>query len=126
MKKNLPVILLKGIVLLPYNDIRLEFDNKLSKTIIDDAELFHDGEVLVVSQPSPIEEMPNIHDLPKIGVVGKISRKIELPNGKTRLVITGCDRCRILEYLKPTEDIMEAIVDIYEEDKIPSETADAT
>ena len=31
---NLPVILLKGIVLLPNNEIRLEFDGTVSKSVL--------------------------------------------------------------------------------------------
>ena len=45
MKTNLPVIILKGIVLLPNNDIRLEFENDDSKNIVDISELFHDNKV---------------------------------------------------------------------------------
>ena len=35
MKTNLPVILLKGLVLIPNNEIRLEFDNSDSKSVIE-------------------------------------------------------------------------------------------
>ena len=38
-ENQLPVILLRGLVLLPHNEIRLEFDNDESKNIIDVAEL---------------------------------------------------------------------------------------
>jgi len=111
IKTDLPVILLRGIVLLPNNDIRLEFDNDISKNIIDIAELFHDNNILVVSQNDPLEESPNIKELPKIGVVSKISHKMELPNGKTRIIITGIKRARIHEYLNlnKTTEMLEAI-----------------
>ena len=54
IKTELPVIILKGIVLLPNNDIKLEFDNDLSKSIIDVAELFHDNKILIVSNENKI------------------------------------------------------------------------
>ena len=41
IKTNLPVILLRGLILLPNNEIRLEFDNDLSKNIIDVIILHH-------------------------------------------------------------------------------------
>ena len=63
IKTDLPVILLKGILLLPNNDIRLEFSNDDSKNIIDVSELFHDGEILVVST-TDLPEKPNIDKLP--------------------------------------------------------------
>ena len=111
IKTDLPVILLRGTVLLPNNDIRLEFDNDVSKNIIDIAELFHDNNILVVSGNDPLEEVPNIKELPKIGVISKISHKMELPNGKTRIIITGLKRAQIYEYLNLNKksEILEAI-----------------
>jgi len=112
VKMNLPVVLLKGIVLLPNNEIRLEFDNTVSKSVIDVSELFHDNNVLVVSQENLLEEFPKISDLPRIGVIAKIIHKIELPNGNVRVVIKGSRRGKVLEYLnlEKGSDILEAIV----------------
>lgn len=120
IKKNLPVILLRGIVLLPNNDIRLEFDNDFSKNIIDVSEMFHDNELLVVSHKDYLEEVPSINDLPNIGIVSKITHKMELPNGKTRVVIEGIYRAQIFEYLNlnKSDEILESIIGIIEEEKI--------
>ena len=121
-KSELPVIILRGIILLPNNDIRLEFDNDVSKNIIDVAELFHDSKVLIISKENPLEESVDIKELPKIGVIGKLSHKMELPNGKTRLVITGLKRANVIEFLNndKNEDILEAIVE-----EIPSQEIDS-
>lgn len=110
MKQNLPVLLLKGLILIPSNDIRLEFDNDLSKAIIDVAEIFHDSHVLVVNQENPLEEHLDIKKLPKVGIIGKINHKIELPNGKTRVVISGLRRAYVDEYNRCEEDVLEAVV----------------
>ena len=121
MKSNLPVIILRGIVLLPNNDIRLEFDNDSSKNIIDVAELFHDNNLLVVSELN-IENI-DISSLPKIGVISKITHKLELPNGKTRIVIKGFSRAQVYEYLNTNSqnDVLESIVS-----EIPSKNIDPT
>lgn len=120
IKTDLPVILLRGIVLLPNNDIRLEFDSDISKNIIDVSELFHDNNILVVSQNDPLEEVPNIKELPKIGVMAKISHKMELPNGKTRIIITGIKRAKIYEYLNlnKSSEVLEAIASEIEDERI--------
>lgn len=120
IKTDLPVILLRGIILLPNNDIRLEFDNDISKNIIDIAELFHDNNILVVSQSDPLEESPNVKELPKIGVIAKISHKMELPNGKTRIIITGIKRAKIYEYLNlnKTSEVLEAIAGEIDDEQI--------
>ena len=59
VKSDLPVILLRGIVLLPNNELRLEFDNDESKNIIDLAQVFHENHLLVVSSNDPLEESPD-------------------------------------------------------------------
>lgn len=112
IKTNLPVIILKGLVLLPNNDIRIEFDDDVTKNIIDVAELFHDNNILVVSQIDPLEEDPDINDLPRVGVIGNISHKMELPNGRLRVVINGIKRALVHEYmdLNRTSEVLESIV----------------
>jgi len=121
LKINLPVIILKGIVLLPNNDIRLEFTNDDSKNIIDVAEMFHDNEILVVSTTNTLEDLPNLKNLPKIGVISKITHKMELPNGKTRIIITGERRAKVHEYLNLNNsfEVIESIVS-----NIPNENID--
>ena len=112
IKTNLPVIVLRGLVLLPDNELRIEFDDDVSRNIIDVAELFHDNNILVVSQIDPLEEDPDIKDLPKIGVISKINHKLELPNGRLRVVIKGIKRAVIHEYmdLNRTSEVLESIV----------------
>lgn len=120
MKINLPVLILRGIVLLPNNDIRLEFDNSTSKNIIDVSEMFHDSNILVISNPDLIEEEPDLKKLPKLGVIAKINNRMDLPNGKTRVVISGIRRARVHELLNTNKqfDIMESIVSNIENIKI--------
>lgn len=114
MKKyNLPAILLRGLVLLPHNTMKLEFDEKnVGNSVIDMSELFHDNHILVVSDYTK-DQIPNI------GVVSKIINKIELPNGNTRMDILGLRRVEVVEYLNitKTKDPLESIVcEIEEED----------
>ena len=96
---NLPVIVLKGIILLPNNDIRLEFQDNETKNIIDVSEMFHDNKLLVIGQIDTIEESTNISELPKIGVISKINHKVKLPNGNIRVTISGISRAYVHEYM---------------------------
>lgn len=120
LKTDLPVILLRGIVLLPNNEMRLEFDNEMNRNVIDISELFHDKNLLVVSNPDPLEEKPNLRDLPKIGVVCHISHRMELPNGKMRVIIKGIRRATVYEYLNLNkgEELLEAIICENEEELV--------
>ena len=110
MKSNLPVIILRGITLLPNNDLRLEFENDSSKNIIDVAELFHDNTLLVVSEVNLDGDLTT-NNLPDIGVISKITHKLELPNGKVRIVIKGLVRARVYEYLNinSQSEVLESI-----------------
>jgi len=124
MKNNLPVIILKGLVLLPNCDIRIEFDREYYKNILDVAEIFHDNKVLIVVKENDLEETNDIKKLPKLGVVALISHKIELPNGKIRVVLTGIKRTKVLEYLTydKKDNMLECIISSIEEKTIDSKT----
>ena len=126
IKTDLPVIILKGIILLPNNDIRLEFSNEDSKNIIDVSEMFHDNEILVVSTFETFNE--DINKLPKIGVISQISHRIELPNGKTRVIITGKTRAEVHEYLNLNNsfEVLESIISNIKNEKIDEQEEIAT
>ncbi len=96
---NLPVMLLKGIVLLPYQDVRLDLNGKNSNGVIDLAIKNYGGNILIVCPLNPYEEAPDITDLPQVGVVGKIKSKLELPNGNIRIVVSGIRRAKITSYI---------------------------
>lgn len=104
MKNNLPVMLLKRIVLLPYQDIRLDLNNDISNKVIDLAIQKHNGEILIVCPVDPYEEAPDVSDLPAVGVVGKIKSKIQLQTGNLRIVVSGFKRVKILEYVNEIAD----------------------
>ena len=104
MKINLPVMLLKRIVLLPFQDVRLDLNNDISSRVIDLALRKHNGEILIVCPIDPYEEAPDVSDLPSVGVVGKIKSRLELPNGNLRLVVSGTKRVKILEYVNEIAD----------------------
>jgi ATP-dependent Lon protease len=104
VKTNLPVILLRGAVLLPHSEVRLEINNDIDKKIIELAETIHDNYVLVISPINPLEQEIIINDLPKIGVIGKIKLKMELNNGYTRVVIEGINRVNVYNYANYSEE----------------------
>jgi len=104
MKNNLPVMLLKRIVLLPFQDVRLDLNNDISSAVIDLAINKYNNEILIVCPTDPYEEAPDVSDLPSVGVVGKIKNKMELPNGNLRIVVSGQRRVKILEYINEVSD----------------------
>lgn len=106
---NLPILYLRDVVLLPFNDIRLEFSNDIDKKILNIAESNYDGYILLINLNDPLEEEPDYNTLPDIGILGKIKSKIDLPNGITRVVMTGIDRVEIVS-INNNNDFLSAFV----------------
>lgn len=118
MNKVVPVILLKELVILPNQEIKIELNNKLSKLIIRNAMANNDGKLLVVAPIDKKEEEPSIDDLPKVGVIATIKDKIQLPNGNIRVNLRGIDRVVVSCYM--TSDINENIINsIIEQVELP-------
>lgn len=110
-KTNLSVILLRGIVLLPHCELRLEINNDIERKIIEDAEKFNDGILLIVSPINPLEEVVKNSDLLKTGTIGKIKLKMELQNNITRVVVEGINRVNINEYISTPNNTFEATIE---------------
>ena len=110
VETNLPIIFLKEHILLPYNELRLEFSSEMDKLVLNTSELCHDSHLLLINLTDPLEINPSMRELPKVGILGKIKSKIELPNGVVRIVIVGIDRVEILNYLENEHNHLEAFV----------------
>lgn len=110
VQSNLPIIFLRDVVLFPYNELRIELSTDLERNILDISEKKYDNHLLLINLNDSLEERPNIRKLPKIGVLGKIKTKLELPNGIIRLVVVGLDRVEILNYIENDDSSYEAFV----------------
>ena len=112
MEQILPVMLLKGLILLPNGEVKIELNNDLSKEITRLAVKDFNRCVLVITPHNQVEEAPEVSDLPLVGVTCKIKSRIELPNGNVRITLKGIKRVKVLDYLnnQENEDILEANV----------------
>lgn len=110
VETNLPIILLKNVILFPYNEIRVEFTKSKEKLVLENSEKYNDNHILLINLIDPLEENPSIKDLPNIGVIGKIKSKIELSNGTVRVVIAGLSRVEILNYIESDYGYIESFV----------------
>lgn len=110
VETNLPILLLKTKILFPYNELRIEIATSKEKLVIENSKKFHDGHMLLINLDDPLEESPNIKDLPNIGIIGKIKSQIELQNGKTRITLSGLERVEVLNYYESEYDYIESFV----------------
>ncbi len=100
MNNYIPVLLLNELVIFPGQEIKIDLSNELSKKIIKQASKNNDDKVLVISPKNALEAAPSIEDLPSIGVIAIIKSKLELSNGKLRVVLRGLNRTKIDKYFQ--------------------------
>ena len=105
MDYSLLVMLLKDLVILPFQEIKLELKDEISKRIIKVSNKKYNDRVLVVS-PNVGNDDQSIDDLPKVGVVAYIKNKIELSNGNLRVTLKGEKRVKVILYKAFTNDIL--------------------
>lgn len=118
IKTNLPVLIIKNLILFPSSEIRLEFEREEEKQLLSLAENYYQNQIIVVNPDHDITNDINTDELPDVGVVGLIKMKMEMPNGKLRIIIKGEHRARIYAYSKDDE-LFEAMTA-----KIPMDQVD--
>ncbi len=105
MDYSLLVMLLKDLVILPFQEIKLELKDEISKRIIKVSNKKYNDRVLIVS-PKVSNDDQSIDDLPKVGVVAYIKNKIELSNGNLRVTLRGEKRVKVILYKAFTNEIL--------------------
>lgn len=90
------ILVINDMVIFPNNEVRLEYDNTYDHQMIDIVERINDDYMILVN---PIDEDNiDITSLPNYGVLGRLKLKINVPNGKTRIVIEGLNRVELTNY----------------------------
>ncbi len=96
MDEKLVVLIVNDMVIFPNSEVRIEFDNNYDKQMVAIVDKIEDNLMLIVN---PIEEDNlDITSCPKYGVLGRLKLKMNVPNGKTRIIIEGLDRVEISSY----------------------------
>ena len=95
---KLLVLIINDMVIFPNNEVRVEYDNVYDKQMIDIVDKIDDDLMLIVN---PIDENNiDVTSFPKYGVLGRLKLKMNVPNGKTRIVIEGIERVEISSYVE--------------------------
>lgn len=104
-KTRLPVLILKNIILFPFSEIRLELENMKDKELISLAESYYNKHILIIHPNDEMEDNIDKTSFPRIGVIGYISMKLDLPNNKTRIIIKGLKRVKVLSYVNEVDKV---------------------
>ena len=116
LKTNLPLLTLDNIILLPSSKIKLDISDSNIKKLIDIALNYFNGHLFFVS--TDIDKLKEN----QIGVITKISMRLDLPNGDIKIGLDGIGRAKVLNYSlnNGTSSVTITKVDIPQVDPIES------
>lgn len=95
-KEKLRVLIINDMVIFPNNEVRIEYDKNFDKQMSETFDC--DDELILIVNPID-ESNVDIMSLPNYGVLGRIKLKLNVPNGKTRVVLEGLKRVEITNYV---------------------------
>lgn len=92
--ENIPVLVLRDIVVFPYMIVPLYVGRVKSKRAIDNA-LNGDRMILLLTQKDATVENPKPEEMYKMGTVALIVRMLKLPDGRMRVLAQGISRAKV-------------------------------
>lgn len=115
IKTNLPVLFIKNHEIFPFCETKLEFSDLNLKKTISLSENVYDSCLMVIHQKlgDTLENLNNIN----IGILSKITFKIDMPNGNMRISLKGLNRA-VINNIKEEDNVYEADISILEKDDI--------
>ena len=81
-KTKLPVLVLKNMILFPHSEIRLEVENDKDKELISLADSYYNKHILIIHPSDELEDSIDKTSFPRVGVIGYINMKLDMPNNK--------------------------------------------
>jgi ATP-dependent Lon protease len=110
---ELPVLMLRDIVVFPYMVVPLFVGREKSKNAIDTALASHRMILLLTQQDVEIEN-PKREDVYDVGTVALVMRMLKLPDGRVRILAQGLVRARV-EDLDEDKPFFSARVNVIHE-----------
>ena len=95
---KLLVLIINDMVIFPNNEVRLEYDNTYDRQMVEIVEKIT-GDYMLLVNPIDNDAEVDVTSLPNYGVLGRLKLKINVPNGKTRIVIEGLRRVELSNYV---------------------------
>ncbi len=92
--ENIPVLVLRDIVVFPYMIVPLYVGRVKSKRAIDNA-LNGDRMILLLTQKDATVENPKEDEMYRMGTVALIVRMLKLPDGRMRVLAQGISRAKV-------------------------------
>jgi len=116
----LPILPLRDIVIYPFMIVPLFVSRERSIRAVDQA-LGENRLILLLSQKDLDKEEPTAEDLYATGTVAVVMRMLKLPDGRTRILVQGLARARVVE-VSETNGFLSAHLAVLREPPVPAES----
>ena len=121
--QTMPLLPIRDIVVFPAMVLPLFVGRDLSIKAIDEA-LANNRMVVLAAQRTLDIEQPKPDDIHAIGTVGMIMRMLKLPDGRTKILVQGLARAKVVEYLQ-TSPFYRVKIDRIKETKLTELTLES-
>ena len=108
VKRTLPMLPLRGILVFPYMIIHLDVGREKSVKALE-AAMIADRQIVLATQMDAQIDTPTPEEIYRCGTVAEIKQLLKLPGGTIRVLVEGLRRARIESYLE-TEDFFQVEV----------------
>lgn len=119
----LPVIALRGKVLLPKNILNFDVGRPMSVKAID-AATATGSLIFVTAQKNVLIDAPSVKDLYTVGVIAKIKQVVKLSNGNMKVNVEALQRGKVLQFKENRDYFLAEITEspyITDEDELETE-----
>ncbi|QGP92423.1 Lon protease 1 [Neomoorella glycerini] len=98
MRRILPLLPLRGVIVFPYTVIHLDVGRERSVSAIEEA-MLRDRVIFLAMQKEAQDDDPGEEDIYTTGTIAEIKQLLKLPGGTIRILVEGIRRGKIREYL---------------------------
>ncbi|WP_418792598.1 endopeptidase La [Phosphitispora sp. TUW77] len=98
MRRRLPLLPLRGILVFPYMIIHLDVGREKSVKAIEET-MIQDRIIVLATQKEAQTDEPAKEDIYEIGTVAEIKQLLKLPGGTIRVLVEGLSRAKIENYI---------------------------
>ncbi|WP_018703828.1 endopeptidase La [Anaeromusa acidaminophila] len=115
VKRTLPMLPLRGILVFPYMIIHLDVGREKSVKALE-AAMIADRQIVLATQMDAQIDTPTPEEIYRCGTVAEIKQLLKLPGGTIRVLVEGLRRARIESYLEAEDffqvEVSEAVEDV--------------
>lgn len=115
LKKNVPLLPLRGLLVFPSMVLHIDVGRKRSVAALEHA-MMNDNKIFLTTQKDLRVEKPEKEDLYMIGTYVSVKQMLKLPNGTLRILVEGICRGKIVHY-QENDDFTTVDIELHEDSK---------